>query len=133
METGYRPIRVATSGRRCRLYVGTIKGRRLPGGPRPIEQIVAVVAGLAATTAASWVSNYPVPAVFAAGILITAAITVTVGRIPYDGVPIMTTVWRTTALLVARRPTIVAAEDLARQDATGAFLAASAEEESVSA
>jgi hypothetical protein len=89
---------VATSGRRFRTYVGTMQGRRLPGGPRPIEQIVAVILIVIATMAASVLLPYPTPAVFAVGALAVIGVTMAMGLIKYDG-----------------KPTVVAAEEIARQ------------------
>ena len=115
---------MATSGRRYRTYVGTMQGRRLPGGPRPIEQIMAVIAALMLTMAAAAALPYPTPAVFGVGILLAVAAALTLSRIKYDGVPIVGKTLRTAALMIDRRPTIVAAEEVDRQVAANpaAFL-----------
>ncbi len=106
---------MATSGRRFRTYVGTMQGRRLPGGPRPIEQIVAVILIVIATMAASVLLPYPTPAVFAVGALAVIGVTMAMGLIKYDGIPVTTKAVRAASLLVDRKPTVVAAEEIARQ------------------
>ena len=119
-----RQVRVATSGRRYRTYVGTMQGRRLPGGPRPIEQIMAVIAALMLTMVAAAALPYPTPAVFGIGMLLAVAAALALSRIKYDGVPIVGKTLRTAALMIDRRPTIVAAEEVDRQVAANpaAFL-----------
>ena len=106
---------MATSGRRFRTYVGTMQGRRLPGGPRPIEQIVAVIIIVIATMAAATVLPYPAPAVFAVGVLAVIGVTMVMGLIKYDGIPVATKAVRVAGLLVDRKPTVVAAEEITRQ------------------
>lgn len=106
---------MATSGRRFRTYVGTMQGRRLPGGPRPIEQIVAVIIILIATMAAAMMLPYPTPAVFAVGAVAVAGATTVMGLIKYDGIPVTTKALRAAGLLVDRKPTVVAAEEITRQ------------------
>ncbi len=106
---------MATSGRRFRTYVGTMQGRRLPGGPRPIEQIVAVIITLIATMAAAVALPYPAPAVFSVGVAAAIGITALMGVIKYDGIPIATKAARFAALLIDRKPTVVAAEEISRQ------------------
>jgi hypothetical protein len=115
---------VATSGRRYRTYVGTMQGRRLPGGPRPIEQIMAVIAALMLTMVAAAALPYPTPAVFGVGIVLAVAAALALSRIKYDGVPIVGKTLRTAALIVDRRPTVVAVEEVGRQVAANpaAFL-----------
>ncbi len=113
-----RDVRVATSGRRFRTYVGTMQGRRLPGGPRPIEQIVAFIIVLIATMAAATVLPYPTPAVFGVGVLAAVGVTLLMGFIKYDGIPVTTKAARTAALFIDRKPTVVAAEEIARQVST---------------
>ena len=119
-----RQVRVATSGRRYRTYVGTMQGRRLPGGPRPIEQIMAVIAALMLTMVAAAALPYPTPAVFGVGIVLAVAAALALSRIKYDGVPIVGKTLRTAALIVDRRPTVVAVEEVGRQVAANpaAFL-----------
>lgn len=119
-----REVRIATSGRRFRTYVGTMQGRRLPGGPRPIEQIVAFIIGLTATMAAAAVLPYPAPAVFGVGILLAVGAALALSRIKYDGVPIMGKAARAASLLIDRKPTVVAIEEVHRQNAANpsAFL-----------
>ncbi len=112
-----RQVRVATAGRRYRTYVGTMQGRRLPGGPRPIEQIVAFIVALMLTMAAAAALPYPTPAVFAVGLVIGATAALALSRIKYDGVPIVGKTLRTAALLLDRKPTAVAVEELHRQAA----------------
>ena len=106
---------MATSGRRFRTYVGTMQGRRLPGGPRPIEQIVAVIIVVIATMAEAMVLPYPAPAVFAVGVLAVIGVTMVMGLIKYDGIPVTTKAVRVAGLLIDRKPTVVAAEEIARQ------------------
>ena len=117
---------MATSGRRFRTYVGTMQGRRLPGGPRPIEQIVAVITILIATMAAAMVLPYPTPAVFAGGALVVVGVIMVMGLIKYDGIPVTTKAIRAAGLLIDRKPTVVAAEEIARQVSTNpaAFIVA---------
>lgn len=92
-----------------------MQGRRLPGGPRPIEQIVAVIVIVIATMAAATVLPYPTPAVFAVGVLAVIGVTMVMGLIKYDGVPVTTKAVRVAGLLVDRKPTVVAAEEITRQ------------------
>jgi len=110
-----REVRVATSGRRFRTYVGTMQGRRLPGGPRPIEQIVAVIIIVIATMAAAMALPYPAPAMFAMGALAVIGVTMLMGLIKYDGIPVTTKALRVAGLLIDRKPTVVATEEIARQ------------------
>jgi hypothetical protein len=111
-----RVVRVATSGRRFRTYVGTLPGgRRLPGGPRPIEQIVAFIGVLVLTMGAALVLPYPTLAIFAVGGVTACVAAVSLGFVKYDGVPIVGKVLRAAALVIDRKPTVVAAEELDRQ------------------
>lgn len=111
-----RVVRVATSGRRFRTYVGTLPGgRRLPGGPRPIEQIIAFIAVLVATMVAALVLPYSTLAIFAVGSVAACVAAVFLGFIKYDGVPITGKVLRIAALVVDGKPTVVAADELDRQ------------------
>lgn len=106
---------MATSGRRHRTYVGTIRGRRMPFGARPIEQIYAFVAGLVATCVTALALPYPTPAVFAVGTAIAFAAALAVAAIPYDGIPIVGKSVRVAGLLLDRKPTVVAVEEANRQ------------------
>lgn len=109
-------VRVATSGRRFRTYVGRLPGgRRLPGGARPIEQVVAFTATLIATIFATRLLPYNALIVFATGVAVAIAVTVALAAIKYDGVPIFAKTARTMALLFDRKPTVVASEELDRQ------------------
>lgn len=92
-----------------------MQGRRLPGGPRPIEQIVAFIILLITTMAAAMVLPYPTPAVFGVGVLAAVGATLLMGLIKYDGTPVITKAARVGALLIDRKPTVVAAEEIARQ------------------
>ncbi|MDQ1250877.1 MAG: hypothetical protein QG597_5257 [Actinomycetota bacterium] len=92
-----------------------MQGRRLPGGPRPIEQIVAFIILLILTMAAATVLPYPTPAVFGVGVLAAVGVTALMGVIKYDGIPVTTKSARVIALLIDRKPTVVAAEEVARQ------------------
>jgi hypothetical protein len=92
-----------------------MQGRRLPGGPRPIEQIVAVIVIVIATMAAATVLPYPAPVVFAVGVLAVIGATMVMGLIKYDGIPVTTKAVRVAGLLIDRKPTVVAAEEIARQ------------------
>ncbi len=119
-----RAVRVATSGRRYRTYIGTIQGRRMPGGPRPVEQVVAFLGGLVATMGAAQMLPYPTPAVFGVGVLLSVGLGAAMGLVTYDGVPIVGQGLRYLALLVDRRPVVVAGEEASRQQAANpqAFL-----------
>jgi len=103
-----------------------MQGRRLPGGPRPIEQIVAVIIVVIATMAAAMVLPYPAPVVFAVGVLAVIGVTMVMGLIKYDGIPVTTKAVRVASLLIDRKPTVVAAEEIARQvsDNPAAFIVA---------
>lgn len=114
--TWIRWVHVATSGRRFRTYVGRLPGgRKLPGGARPIEQIVGFTATLSATIIATRVLPYNALTTFGCGVLIAIAITAGLSFIKYDGVPIWGKTARTIGLVFDRRPTVLAREELDRQ------------------
>jgi hypothetical protein len=107
---------VATSGRRFRTYVCTLPGgRRLPGGPRPIEQVVTFIGALVLTMCAALVLPYSTLAIFAVGSVAACVAAASLGFVKYDGVPIVGKVLRVAALVVDRKPTVVAADELDRQ------------------
>ena len=114
--TWVRWVRVATSGRRFRTYVGRLPGgRRLPGGARPIEQIVGFTATLVATIFATRLLPYNAIAVFGTGLLLAFAVTEALSLIKYDGVPVLGKAARVVSLIVDRKPTVLAREELDRQ------------------
>lgn len=111
-----RWVHVATSGRRFRTYVGRLPGgRKLPGGARPIEQIVGFTAMLALTVASIAVLPYNAPLIFVTGLAINLVVTIALGQIKYDGVPILGKTARTLSLIFDRKPTVLAREELDRQ------------------
>lgn len=116
---GIRWVRVATAGRRFRSYVGRLPGgRRLPGGARPIEQIVGFTVMLAATVVAVIVLPYNALVIFGIGMLLAFVTTAALGLIKYDGVPVLGKTSRLVSLVVDRKPTVLAREELGRQAAS---------------
>lgn len=114
-----RWVRVATAGRRFRTYVGRFSGgRRIPGGARPIEQIIGFVGTLALTSLACWALPYNTLIVFTVGTVIAFAIVVVLSQIKYDGVPVLGKTVRILSLVVDRKPTVLAREELDRQAAS---------------
>lgn len=112
-------VRVATSGRRFRTYVGKLPGgRRLPGGARPIEQIVGFTAMICLTILAIVTLPYNALIIFAVGLVTAFAVTAALGLIKYDGVPVLGKATRILTLVVDRKPTVLAREELDRQTAT---------------
>ena len=72
---GIRWVRVATAGRRFRTYVGRLPGgRKLPGGARPIEQIVGFTVVLIATIFATRLLPFNAIAIFGTGVLLAFAV-----------------------------------------------------------
>jgi hypothetical protein len=125
-----RTVNVATAGRRFRTYVGRLPGgRRMPGGARPIEQVVAFIGIWAATIAATRLLPYNALVIFACGGMLAVAVTVGLSLIKYDGVPVIGKTLRALSLIVDRKPTVVAAEELDRQAAANpqAFILATGE------
>jgi hypothetical protein len=111
-----KSVGVSTSGRRFRTYVGRLPGgRRLPGGARPIEQVVAFIGVWAATIVATRLLPYNALLIFGCGGMFAVAVTVGLSFIKYDGVPVIGKTMRTLSLMVDRKPTVVAAEELDRQ------------------
>jgi hypothetical protein len=116
--TWTRWVRVATSGRRFRTYVGRLPGgRRLPGGARPIEQIVGFTATLVVTIVATRVLPYNALTVFGCGVLVAFLVPAGLSFIKYDGVPVLGKTARTIGLIFDRKPTVLAREELDRQAA----------------
>jgi hypothetical protein len=114
-----RWVNVATSGRRFRTYVGRLPGgRKLPGGARPIEQVVGFTAILIATIAAARLLPYNALAIFSFGGVLAVAVTIALTFIKFDGVPVIGKTVRIVALIVDHTPTIVASEELDRQATT---------------
>ncbi|WP_099025047.1 hypothetical protein [Mycolicibacterium palauense] len=114
--TWVRWVRVATSGRRFRTYVGRLPGgRKLPGGARPIEQIVGFTAILVATIFATRLLPYNAVAVFGTGVILAFVVTAALSLIKYDGVPVLGKTARLVSLVVDRKPTVLAREELDRQ------------------
>lgn len=113
-----RVVHIATSGRRFRTYVGRFSDRaRIPGGPRPIEQIIGFAAVLGLTMIAAATLPYNALGIVAAGVALACLVAVGLGFIKYDGVPVAGKVLRTAALLIDRKPTVLAREELDRQAA----------------
>ena len=113
---GLRLVRVATAGRRFRTYVGRLPGgRKIPGGARPIEQIVGFTATLVATIFATRVLPFNALAVFGTGVLLAVAVTAALSLIKYDGVPVLGKAARMLSLVFDRKPTVLAREELGRQ------------------
>ena len=111
-----RVVRVATSGRRFRTYVGKLPGgRKLPGGPRPIEQVVAFCVALAAAGVVSIYSGYNTLMVFTVGVSVGVAAVCAMSFIRYDGAPVIGTSRRLLRLAVNRKPIIVGVAELDRQ------------------
>jgi hypothetical protein len=116
--TWIRWVRVATSGRRFRTYVGRLPGgRRLPGGARPIEQIVGFTGTLIATIIAIKVLPYNALTVFGCGLVVAFGIPFGLSFIKYDGVPVLGKTTRMIGLIFDRQPTVLAREELDRQAA----------------
>ena len=114
--TWVRWVRVATSGRRFRTYVGRLPGgRKLPGGARPIEQIVGFTAMLVATIFATRLLPYNAVAIFGTGVILAFAVSAALSLIKYDGVPVLGKTARLVGLVVDRKPTVLAREELDRQ------------------
>ncbi|KAA1250694.1 hypothetical protein F0Q45_08345 [Mycobacterium simiae] len=114
-----RLVRVATSGRRFRTYVGRLPGgRRLPGGARPIEQVVGFTATGVLTIIAILVVPYNALAVFAVGLIAAFAVTAVLSLIKYDGVPVLGKTVRMSSLVFDRKPSVLAREELERQAAS---------------
>jgi len=116
---GIRWVRVATAGRRFRTYVGRLPGgRRIPGGARPIEQIVGFTATLVGTIVATRLLPFNAIAIFGTGVLLSIAVTAALSLIKYDGVPVLGKASRLLSLIVDRKPTVLAREELGRQAAS---------------
>lgn len=116
---GIRWVRVATAGRRFRTYVGRLPGgRKIPGGARPIEQIVGFTATLVATIFATRLLPFNAIVVFGTGVLLAVAVTAALSLIKYDGVPVLGKAARLVSLIVDRKPTVLAREELGRQAAS---------------
>lgn len=113
-----RWVRVATAGRRFRTYVGRFSGgRRIPGGARPIEQVIGFVGTLALSWLACWVLPYNTLIVFSAGTVLAFIVVIALSQIKYDGVPVMGKTARILGLVFDRKPTVLAREELDRQAA----------------
>lgn len=113
---GIRWVRVATGGRRFRTYVGRLPGgRRIPGGARPIEQIVGFTAILIVTIFAIRLLPFNAIATFGAGAFLACAVTAALSLIKYDGIPVLGKTARLASLIVDRKPTVLAREELGRQ------------------
>jgi len=116
---GIRWVRVATAGRRFRTYVGRLPGgRKIPGGARPIEQIVGFTVTLVATIFATRLLPFNAIVVFGTGVLLAVAVTAALSLIKYDGVPVLGKAARLMSLIVDRKPTVLAREELGRQAAS---------------
>ncbi|MBY0285698.1 MAG: hypothetical protein K2X52_00895 [Mycobacteriaceae bacterium] len=116
---GIRWVRVATAGRRFRTYVGRLPGgRRIPGGARPIEQIVGFTVMLVATIFATRLLPFNAIVVFGTGVLLAIVVTAALSLIKYDGVPVLGKTSRLVSLIVDRKPTVLAREELGRQAAS---------------
>lgn len=116
---GIRWVRVATAGRRFRTYVGRLPGgRKIPGGARPIEQIVGFTAILIATIFATRLLPFNAIAIFGTGVLLAFAVTAALSLIKYDGVPVLGKTGRLLSLIADRKPTVLAREELGRQAAS---------------
>jgi hypothetical protein len=117
--TWVRWVRVATSGRRFRTYVGRLPGgRKIPGGARPIEQIVGFTVTMIATIFATRLLPYSAVAIFGTGVVLAFAVTAALSLIKYDGVPVLGKTARILSLLFDRKPTVIAREELDRQAAS---------------
>ena len=111
-----REILIATAGRIYRSYVGRLPGgRNMPGGSRPLEQVIAATAIFTATIAASAALPYNTVTIFGVGVVICVAVVAALNLIKFDGVPIMHKTKRLVLLLIDRKPIVVAAEELERQ------------------
>lgn len=119
-------VKVATGSRRFRTWVGRLPGgRRLIGGARPIEQVVAVLVCFAASGFVAIAFPVNALAALAIGAATGVGVAFVLSLVPYDNVPVTTRLTRVVMLLVDRKPTVVAVEELARQErAGGAFLVA---------
>lgn len=116
--TTVRWVGIATSGRRFRTYVGRLPGgRKIPGGARPIEQIVGFIGTVILTIFAARMLPYNTIVVFACGLCLATAMTVGLSFIKYDGVPVLGKAARIISLLVDRKPVVLAREELDRQHA----------------
>lgn len=116
---GIRWVRVATAGRRFRTYVGRLPGgRKLPGGARPIEQIVGFTVILIATIFATRLLPFNAIAIFGTGVLLAFAVAASLSLIKYDGVPVLGKTARLLSLIADRKPTVLAREELGRQAAS---------------
>lgn len=117
--TGVRWVRVATAGRRFRTYVGRLPGgRKIPGGARPIEQIVGFTATLIATIFATRLLPYNAVTIFGTGLIFAIGVTAALSLIKYDGVPVLGKTARIFGLMLDRKPTVIAREELDRQAAS---------------
>ncbi|RFZ63217.1 hypothetical protein DE4576_04858 [Mycobacterium marinum] len=117
--TGVRWVRVATAGRRFRTYVGRLPGgRKIPGGARPIEQIVGFTATLIATIFATRLLPYNAVSIFGIGLIFAIGVTAALSLIKYDGVPVLGKTARILGLMLDRKPTVIAREELDRQAAS---------------
>ncbi|RFZ07572.1 hypothetical protein DSM43518_03314 [Mycobacterium marinum] len=117
--TGVRWVRVATAGRRFRTYVGRLPGgRKIPGGARPIEQIVGFTATLIATIFATRLLPYNAVTIFGTGLIFAIGVTAALSLIKYDGVPVLGKTARILGLMLDRKPTVIAREELDRQAAS---------------
>ncbi|MGV0743883.1 hypothetical protein [Mycolicibacterium sp. XJ870] len=123
-------VKIATGSRRFRTWVGRLPGgRRLIGGARPIEQVVAVLVCFTASGLAAIVFPVNALAALTVGAATGVGVAFVLSLIPYDNVPVTARVARLALLLVDRKPSVVAAEELARQErAGGAFLIADGEQ-----
>ncbi|MFN6548390.1 hypothetical protein [Mycolicibacterium nivoides] len=111
-----RWVCVATSGRRFRTYVGRLPGgRKMPGGARPIEQLVCFTAVLVLSVIATKLLPFNALAIVGTGVILAIAVTAPLGLIKYDGVPILGKTVRTLGLIFDRKPTVLAREELDRQ------------------
>lgn len=96
----------------------------MPGGWRPIEQLIAFAVILVATIYAMTTLPYNALIIFGVGIAVEVVVIGVLNLIKFDGVPILHKVERLVRLFFDRKPILVAAEELDRQVAANphAFL-----------
>jgi len=90
-------------------------GRKLPGGPRPQEQIVATAIVLALAALVSAFTDLNVAAIFGVAAIVEALTITILSLIKYDGISTIYKIQKILTLLADRSPVVVSAEDLDRQ------------------